>query len=151
MAVARSAKTGLDRIVRIAGQFFHAPISVLSVAGAERTFPKSDQKICLHEICRAASACAQAIPDVHPLVVPYAALDERFASLTGVSSRPGIRFYAGAPLIAGGARMGTLAILDTSARAPLSQAEIGALQDFAALAEREIERAGLAPAESPRN
>ena len=43
-------------------------------------------------------------------------LDERFSSNPMVTGSPGVRFYAGVPLVVGGLRMGTLCVKDTRPR-----------------------------------
>src|SRR5579872_734445 len=134
--------TGLDRIVRLAGQFFEVPVCAISSTGLNPAWAKSDQQVCLNDIQEAAAAWSESVAGLDPLIVPDASRDERFAALARASALPGIRFYAGMPLLSCGVRIGTLAILDTRPHAPLDAGQLAALRDFACLACQEIERRG---------
>jgi signal transduction histidine kinase len=74
------------------------------------------------------------------MVVPDAALDERFADNPLVTGEPAIRFYAGAPLkTPEGHNLGTICVIDTRPRSLLSEAETRSLADLAALVVDELE------------
>ena len=92
------------------------------------------------------SFCSHAIFERRPLVVSDALMDERFADNPHVTGDPGVRFYAGHPLIlSNGCCVGTLCILDTKPR-HLDDAGISLMGDLAQFAVREMEpsRPGVA-------
>jgi GAF domain-containing protein len=72
--------------------------------------------------------------------VPDALLDDRFAENPLVTGPPGIRFYAGEPLILSGTCIGTLCIIDRRPR-DLDLEGLALLKDLADLAVEELERA----------
>jgi signal transduction histidine kinase len=135
------AEPVFDRITRLAGQVFNTPMAVISLVGKDRVFIKSGLGIGREGMSRDASFCGYTILGQNPLVVPDALRDPRFAHLPVVRESPAVRFYAGMPLvISGNAALGTLAVMDTSPRAPLTDSQITALRDLAALATEELER-----------
>jgi GAF domain-containing protein len=72
-------------------------------------------------------------------MVHDASVDERFVDNPYVTGLPGVRFYAGHPLILGnGCCVGTLCILDTRPR-HLDEAGISLLRDLAQFAVRELD------------
>ena len=74
-----------------------------------------------------------------PLVVEDALTDPLASSYPWVADEPGIRFYAGVPLTAGGLIVGALALLDREPRAA-SEELIDALSDAAAVLMPHLER-----------
>ena len=95
--------------------------------------------MAIREVPRDDSFCSHAIFERRPLVVPNALLDERFADNPYVTGFPGVRFYAGHPLIlANGCCVGTLCILDTKPR-HFDDAGLALLRDMAQFAVLEME------------
>ena len=130
----------LDRITRMAAAGFHVPIALITVIDAQRQLFKSACGLEIRESPREESFCAHAIVGRDVLVVPDALLDDRFAENPVVTGPPGIRFYAGEPLILSGTCIGTLCIMD---RRPsdLDLQGLALLKDLADLAVEELERA----------
>ena len=121
----------LDRITRMAAAAFAVPIALITLIDAERQWFKSSCGLDIRESEREESFCAHAIVDRDILVVPDALLDDRFAENPLVSGPPGIRFYAGHPLIlTGGTCIGTLCIIDRRPR-DLDLQHLALLKDFA--------------------
>jgi GAF domain-containing protein len=106
-----------ERIVRMARTALDTPIGLISFVDRKRQWFKSHQGFEPAETPRAQSFCAHAILDESVMVVEDATKDERFADNPLVTCENGIRFYAGAPLIAqDGHRVGTLCLIDNIPR-----------------------------------
>ena len=130
----------LDRITRMAAAAFAVPIALITLIDAERQWFKSSCGLDIRESEREESFCAHAIVDREILVVPDALLDDRFAENPLVSGPPGIRFYAGHPLVlTGGPCVGTLCIIDRRPR-DLDLQHLALLKDLADLAIEELEK-----------
>ena len=107
----------LDRLTRHAADLFNAPIALLSFVGAERQWFKSAVGLGRREMDLDGSFCAATIEAEGPTVVDNATADPRFAENPLVTGAPGVRFYAGAPLVTeGGHRIGTLSVMDDEPR-----------------------------------
>ena len=129
-----------DRIVRIAATVFDVPVALVSLIDTNRQWSKAMIGTDARETAREISFCTHAILDTDVLMVPDASRDERFAANPLVTGKPGIRFYAGAPLILlDGTCIGTLSLLDTRPRW-FAASDIQLLEDLRDLAVSEIER-----------
>ena len=105
----------------------------------DREWFKSSCGLEIREVLRDDSFCSHAIFERRPLVVVDALLDERFADNPYVTGPPGVRFYAGHPLILGNeCCVGTLCILDTKPR-HLDDDALRLLGDLAQFAVREMD------------
>jgi phosphoribosyl 1,2-cyclic phosphodiesterase/CheY-like chemotaxis protein len=128
-----------DRITRVAAAMFSVPIALLALMERDREWFKSCCGLEIREVPRDDSFCSHAIFERKPLVVADALMDERFADNPYVTGYPGVRFYAGHPLILGnGCCVGTLCILDTKPR-HLDDAGLSLLGDIAQFAIREMD------------
>lgn len=128
-----------DRITRVASVVAGVPISLVSLIDEERQWFKSRVGLDASETPRDISFCGHAILGNEPLIVPDASKDPRFSDNPLVIDGPVIRLYAGMPLtVAGGARLGTLCVIDTAPR-QLSEAQVSALRDLAAITVHELE------------
>jgi GAF domain-containing protein len=108
-------------------------MSAVSLVDAERQWFKARVGLRVAETTRDLAFCAHTIMDpAHLLVVNDATTDARFASNPLVTGDPGIRFYAGAPLVApDGSAVGTLCVIDSKPR-QLSGAQLDLLRQLAA-------------------
>ncbi len=123
-----------DRLTRLATDYFHVPIALISLVDEVRQWFKSSVGLDLCETSRDASFCAFAILSEKSMVVPDAKADPRFADDPLVTGPLGVRFYAGAPLITRhGFKLGTLCVIDTHARSDFGRADTARLEDFAAI------------------
>ena len=105
-----------------------------------RQWFKSHHGTELLETPREISFCTHAIQSEQVLVVPDATRDARFSSSSLVTRDGHVRFYAGAPLTtASGYRVGTLCLMDSNAREPLSSEEQANLADLARIVVDELE------------
>jgi signal transduction histidine kinase len=107
-----------DDLARLAAHICQTPMALVSLIDADRQWIKASVGAGEGmDNDRAFSFCAHAIAGSGPLIVPDATLDERFADNPLVVGAPGIRFYAGAPLVSrDGHALGTLCVIDRAPR-----------------------------------
>ncbi|WP_438481470.1 ATP-binding protein [Oleiharenicola lentus] len=108
-----------DDLVALAAQICDAPTAAITLVDEARQWFKARVGIDAPETPLELSFCAHAIvPASEELyIVPDASRDPNFRDLSNVTSNPGIRFYAGAPLIApNGHALGTLCVADNKPR-----------------------------------
>jgi len=114
-----------DNITRIASAICQTPISLISLVDRDRQWFKSSIGLRERETPLDASFCAHAIN--HPeqvMTIPDATLDHRFTQNPLVTGEPGIRFYAGVPLVdSTGCALGTLCIIDNKTRSLTNEQE----------------------------
>jgi GAF domain len=128
-----------DRITRVAAALFDVPIALIALMERDREWFKSSCGLDLREVPRDESFCSHSIYSREPLVVEDARLDQRFADNPHVTGPPGVRFYAGHPLLLrDGSCVGTLCVIDTRPR-HLDDLGLARLRDMAELATRELE------------
>ncbi len=136
------AEERFDRLTRLARKLFDVPIALVSLVDGDRQWFKSKQGLEVCETPRGVSFCGHAILSHEVLYVPDALGDPRFADSPLVTGDPHIRFYAGAPLVIDGRRVGTLCINDRRPR-ELGENELQTLRDLADCVQDELGRAEL--------
>jgi GAF domain-containing protein len=131
-----------DNLVWLASRYTDCPISTLTLVDGTRQWFKARQGVgdlaCTPR--DAAGFCAHAImtPE-RPLIVPDATRDPRFAANCLVAGPPGIRFYAGIPLVSpDGYALGALCVVDLVPRG-IGEQEIQALAKLAEAAVTALE------------
>ncbi|GAA5513157.1 hypothetical protein Dcar01_01883 [Deinococcus carri] len=133
-------EAAFDRVARLAARLFHVPIALISLTDAHRHWFKACVGLDLREVGRDMSFCSYTVAGPDVLVVPDATRDPRFAHSVLVTGTSHLRFYAGAPLLSPeGEVLGTLCVMDTVPRAPLSPEECDTLRDLAAGVVAELE------------
>lgn len=136
-------EAAFDRIVRLAAQLFGMPIALVSFIDADRQWFKARIGLEADKTPRAIAFCNTAIEGSVVYQVPDAVLDPRHADSPLVVADPGVRFYAGAPLLTPeGQALGTLCVIDTVPRPKLDAQQAQALEDLAAavMAQMELRR-----------
>lgn len=123
----------LHGIVWKAARTFRTTMASATVIHGDRQFLIATHGIDPCILTRESSFCGHAILDPHRVMcVSDTAADPRFAGNPGVLGDPGIRFYAGAPLISpGGYALGTLCVFDPRPRPCLTAREEGVLKEMA--------------------
>ena len=133
-----------DQTARLAAYLCGTPIGLIGFIDATRQWFKSRVGWDYPEIPRQDSICAQTILQREVMVIPDAAMDERFFNCP-IVTRAGIRFYAGVPLLTKeGYTLGTLCVMDRLPR-ELPAAHRDALLTLAHLVEDQLERRRSAP------
>lgn len=120
MVLDSPAEPLFDSIARMAADVCGVPIALISLVDAERQWFKANVGLPgVNETPRDVAFCAHAVLSDELMEVHDATQDARFARNPLVTEAPDIRFYAGAPLVAGdgGDRVGTLCVIDRQARA----------------------------------
>jgi PAS domain S-box-containing protein len=119
---------GFDELTALAASVCETPIAVISLIDEDRLWFKSKVGLALCAIPRESSFCARTVGQSDLFIVSDARADERFAENPLVTSDPGIRFYAGAPLVTPeGHALGALCVIDHRPRA-LSAEHVHALR-----------------------
>ncbi|HSC80601.1 MAG TPA: GAF domain-containing protein, partial [Chitinolyticbacter sp.] len=128
-----------DRITRLAARMLQVPIALVTLIDKDRQWFKSCHGLTELQTPLEASFCAHAILGRELMEVPDARADPLFHDNPVVTGAPGVRFYAGFPLVSlEGVCLGTLCVIDRAPR-KLSAAERDTLVDLAGLAQKELQ------------
>jgi len=130
---------GFERACRVAQQLFDVPIALVTLVDADlQVFKASLGTGDLTCTPRELAFCSHTILEDGVLVVADATRDSRFADNPLVTGSPGIRFYAGAPLVTQpGIRLGSLCVIDVKPR-EFSEEQSATLAGLARLVVDEI-------------
>ncbi len=121
-----------DHLTRLARGMFDAEVALVSLVDEDRQWFKSTCGLDASETPRDISFCTHAVLAGELLMVPDATKDARFKDNPLVTGPPHIRFYCGAPLkTEEGLTIGTLCIVDSRKRKPLTKPEQQTLRDLA--------------------
>jgi len=134
-----------NSITKLVSSVFKCPIAAISLVDEERQWFKAAEGLgSVRETSRDDSFCGHVIVQNggSMMIVNDALLDARFSANPLVIGEPGIRFYAGAPLISSvnGIKYGSLCVIDTKPHPAVGSQELTILSQFADLAVREIEK-----------
>src|SRR4051794_4908012 len=106
-----------DGIARLAARMGSAEAAVVTFLDDNRECVKAAVGLDAPDAPRGLSFGARLIERAAPLVVEDALCDPLASAYPWVTGEPGVRFYAGVPLTAGGLVVGTLALLGREPRA----------------------------------
>ncbi|MCQ4281365.1 sensor domain-containing phosphodiesterase [Pseudomonas stutzeri] len=123
-----------EHIVSMVAEYFQAPIALISIVDEQRQWFTARVGLLAQETPRQDSFCAYAILANEPFQVLDATRDARFQDNPLVTGEPGIRFYAGMPLVTPeGLGLGSLCIIDTQPRRAMTPQKLSMLEHFAKL------------------
>jgi PAS domain S-box-containing protein len=113
----------LQAIVNFAARLCGVPSSMVTLLDDRRQYFLARTGVDQRETPREVSFCTHALGQTELLEVADATQDPRFADNPLVTGAPGVRFYAGQPLVSDeGAPLGTLCVIDLEPhRAPLNE------------------------------
>ncbi|MFZ4574761.1 MAG: PAS domain S-box protein [Phycisphaerales bacterium] len=132
-----------DDLTGLAKELCDVPIALISLVDRTRQWFKSCVGLAVCETPRDQAFCAHALLGPGPLIIEDACNDPRTSDNPLVTGEPGIRFYAGVPLVTSdGYTLGTLCVIDTKPRG-ISARQIKSLIQLArqATAQLELRRA----------
>lgn len=133
-----------DDLAELASLICGTPIALMTLLDVERQWFKANVGLDAEQTPRDISFCGHAIAQVDIFEVPNAQEDPRFHDNPLVTGAPGIRFYAGAPLITDeGFRLGTLCVIDRVPRV-LDDTQRKALAALSRQVVRQIENRAIA-------
>ena len=128
-----------DNLARLAADLLGTPMAAIHLVAADRQWGKAELGLGTRDMPRDIAFCPVAMLAPYGLVVPDATRDSRFAGNPLVTGAPGIRFYAGMPLLAEGLPIGALCVIDTKPRAGgLTERQHFALRALAAQVSSQI-------------
>ena len=140
-AGATKPSRSLDSVVRLTASLFNVPIALVTLVGKDQQNFVARIGLDIEGTSRDVSFCNHTMASDGVFTVANASKDLRFSGNPLVQGEPGIRFYAGAPLVTSlGQPLGALCIIDRVARPPLTSAEKALLTGFAALAASYMEQ-----------
>lgn len=133
------AESGFDRITGLVRSILNVPMAVVSLIDSDRQWFKSCNGLDADQTPRDLAFCDHTIRQREPMIIPDATADARFSANPLVTGEPGIRSYAGVPLVTpDGYNVGSLCAIDMAPRA-FDPAHIAILHSLGALVVDQME------------
>jgi PAS domain S-box-containing protein len=105
-----------DGLARLAADLLNAPIACIGFTDSSRQWYKAQYGIDLQQTPRESSLCAHTVVSRNLLIIEDLSRDPRFSDCP-LLQHPGLKFYAGAPLVTrDGFVIGTLSVMDVEPR-----------------------------------
>lgn len=133
-----SPDESLTRIVRLCRLIFGVPASNISLVDGDRQWFKAVEGLDVCETDREVAFCNYTILGRDIFEVCDAHQDDAFKDNPLVTGPPFQRYYAGAPIVYDGVRIGALCLIDFEPRPPLTDDQRAILMDLADMVVREI-------------
>lgn len=128
------SESDLNRIVELASDLLDVPIALINLAYDNHMQVKARIGIDAETVPRELAFCSHTILSDDGFVVPDLRNDERFRQNKLVTGALQARFYAGVPLrTESGFNIGTLCVLDTEVRDPLTPKQLRLMKRLAEL------------------
>ncbi|HEX4441422.1 MAG TPA: PAS domain S-box protein [Thermoanaerobaculia bacterium] len=106
-----------DDLAKLASEICETPMALVTLIDEDRQWFKARVNVHGTETSRDIAFCSYTVMGKDLLVVPDAREDGRFSHNPFVTGDPGIRFYAGAPLVTpDGSSVGSLCVADSQPR-----------------------------------
>jgi len=132
------SEEAFDDVVRLAAEICGTEIALITLVDADRQWFKARVGVEQTGTARDLSFCGHCINHRQPMVIEDTLSDPRFVDNPLVTGEPGIRFYAGVPLLVDeGSSVGALSVADRSPRT-ITPRQIASLQRLAAQVAREL-------------
>lgn len=134
----------LDRIINLAAHLFGSSMGMIALASNDELQIKAAlglEKENLQGRLKGLMArfCTRTLRSSGATIVSDATEEEQFADHLLVAGEPGLRFYAGVPLVGhSDRRIGTVCVMDVEPRTPSSE-DISRLEDLAEMLVNELE------------
>lgn len=126
-----ASEQAFDRLTKLVAGICATPMATITFVDATRQWFKSAVGLDVKQTSRDIAFCAHAISSPSIFIIEDALENPQFALNPLTCSGPGIRFYAGMPLVSPeGAILGTLAVMDRVPR-QLTELQIEALETIA--------------------
>ena len=134
-----AAEIEFQALVEVASIVCEVPISLITLIDDERQWFKANVGMPgTTEGPRDVGFCAHVVLGDGVFEIPDTVADERHADNPLVTGEAGVRFYAGAPVVAGGHRIGTVCVIDNKPKT-LTITQRRVLQQLAVAAGRSLE------------
>lgn len=133
-----------DRIVKLMADLFSVPTALIGFMGEHSHYFKARFGFDACDASRAVSFCTHTVKRADLLVIPDTLKEPAYRGSPLVQGEPGIRFYAGAPILTHeGLCIGAISIIDYVPREPLTESQKDILRSLAEMVMDHLSRRRL--------